>query len=394
MDSLFASYASSDDEGEEQQHSEFFPSKAVSISVETFSLPKASRVLGDLPQPKSSSSPFPSLPPPKSSYSPFSSLPEPESSSSDFASLPPPKSSSVISSFPFPKPNNPQPPSDSSSSYPKRVVQFKPPVMLKPANSDDDDDDHEEKEKRRKPVKESTSSTATSSVHSFFSALPAPKNTLGSGSAPSLGAGRRSIVETDVPTSTYVGTPLENKETVEHKENFDGNWGDGSSLISASEPLTSGSDPSNWIPSNETYGSYGNYEYNANYGGYEGSYGNYNGAETVALTALTQDNSGFIQIPRMLGKRGRSDIPTEIVEVKQDELMKNRPREDQARSTGIAFGPSYQSVSTKGKPSKLHKRKHQIGSLYFDMKQNELELAERRSKGFLTKAETQAKYGW
>lgn len=50
--------------------------------------------------------------------------------------------------------------------------------------------------------------------------------------------------------------------------------------------------------------------------------------------------------------------------------------------------------SAKGKPSKLHKRKHQIGSLYFDMKQKEMELSERRAKGMLTKAETQAKYGW
>uniref|UniRef100_A0A7N2KWR9 Uncharacterized protein n=1 Tax=Quercus lobata TaxID=97700 RepID=A0A7N2KWR9_QUELO len=51
-------------------------------------------------------------------------------------------------------------------------------------------------------------------------------------------------------------------------------------------------------------------------------------------------------------------------------------------------------VSTKGKPTKLHKRKHQIGSLFYDMKQKEMELTERRAKGFLTKAETQAKYGW
>lgn len=50
--------------------------------------------------------------------------------------------------------------------------------------------------------------------------------------------------------------------------------------------------------------------------------------------------------------------------------------------------------SAKGKPSKLQKRKHQIGSLYFDMKQKEMELSERRARGFLTKAETQAKYGW
>lgn len=50
--------------------------------------------------------------------------------------------------------------------------------------------------------------------------------------------------------------------------------------------------------------------------------------------------------------------------------------------------------SAKEKPTKLHKRKHQIGSLLYDMRQKEMELAERRAKGFLTKAETHAKYGW
>ncbi|KAL7602828.1 hypothetical protein Lser_V15G19933 [Lactuca serriola] len=98
---------------------------------------------------------------------------------------------------------------------------------------------------------------------------------------------------------------------------------------------------------------------------------------------------------RVPGKRGMNEIPHKIIEVSQDELMKNRPREDQVKSTGIAFGASYQSASSgKGKPTKLHKRKHQIGSLYFDMRSKEMELAERRSKGFLTKAETQAKYRW
>lgn len=43
-----------------------------------------------------------------------------------------------------------------------------------------------------------------------------------------------------------------------------------------------------------------------------------------------------------IGKRGRNEIPLDVIEVKQDELMKNRPREDQAKATGIAFGPSYQ----------------------------------------------------
>lgn len=53
-----------------------------------------------------------------------------------------------------------------------------------------------------------------------------------------------------------------------------------------------------------------------------------------------------------------------------------------------------QPVSSKGKPSKLLKRKHQISTLYFDMKQKEMELQERRAKGMLTKAQTQGKYGW
>ena len=32
----------------------------------------------------------------------------------------------------------------------------------------------------------------------------------------------------------------------------------------------------------------------------------------------------------------------EILEVNQAELMKNRPREDKSKLTGLAFGPSYQ----------------------------------------------------
>lgn len=50
--------------------------------------------------------------------------------------------------------------------------------------------------------------------------------------------------------------------------------------------------------------------------------------------------------------------------------------------------------SSKDKPSKIHRRKHQIGTLLHDMKSKEMELLERRAKGNLTKAETHAKYGW
>ncbi|GER57339.1 uridylate kinase [Striga asiatica] len=47
------------------------------------------------------------------------------------------------------------------------------------------------------------------------------------------------------------------------------------------------------------------------------------------------------------GKRGRKDVPPQIFEVKQDELIKNRPREDQVKMMGVAFGPAYQPASTK-----------------------------------------------
>ncbi|KAJ7955843.1 Proline-rich protein PRCC [Quillaja saponaria] len=105
------------------------------------------------------------------------------------------------------------------------------------------------------------------------------------------------------------------------------------------------------------------------------------GPEVLAMN----ENAGNVFV-----KRARNEVPAEIIEVRQDDLIKNRPREDQVKLTGIAFGPSYQPTSTKGKPSKLHKRKHQIGTLYYDLKQKEMELAERLAKGFLTKAETQA----
>lgn len=365
MDSLLASYASSDDE-EEQQHRQDSLSEFVPKSAQT------SHTLLSLPQPKSASSPF-------------SSLPEP-TASSIFSSLPPPNSSPVFSSLP--------PPISVSNAdpKPKRIVQFRPPIMLKPPI--DEDDDEEEEEKKIKSSQEVASPSGSSSLSSFFSSLPAPKNTLGSGSAPVLGAGRRSVVQTNAPTSNYDGNALENSRVAinEGQENYAGNWGDESSF-STSEPPTTETDPSIWTPNDANYGNYQYYEDSGSNVNYEVNHGNYDGTSAM----LAPENAAFVDIvAKMPGKRGRREIPAEIVEVKQDELMKNRPREHQIKSTGIAFGPSYQSVasSTKGKPSKLHKRKHQIGTLYFDMKKNEHELADRRSKGFLTKAETQAKYGW
>ena len=165
-------------------------------------------------------------------------------------------------------------------------------------------------------------------------------------------------------------------------------------------------DQQNHVQHDSTGTSYGgNYESYANYGG-EWGYGSAPVEGTITAEMIGS------------GRRGRKEIPpSQIVEVRQEDLVKNRPREDQVKLTGIAFGPAYQvssisyslsptmmmklmvivqpaASSEKGKPSKLHKRKHQIGALYHDMRQKETELAERRARGLLTKKETQAKYGW
>jgi proline-rich protein PRCC len=52
------------------------------------------------------------------------------------------------------------------------------------------------------------------------------------------------------------------------------------------------------------------------------------------------------------------------------------------------------SVETSYQPSRMQKRKHQINSLAADCAAKRSELEQRRSQGFQTKAQTQAKYGW
>lgn len=138
---------------------------------------------------------------------------------------------------------------------------------------------------------------------------------------------------------------------------YEGNWVDGSSAVSM--------ETSENVSSNENYGSYANYgsyegklvdrssavalETSVNvagnenygsyvgYGGYEGNWGDGSMATNTSEASSVREGVGVV-----MGKRGRNEIPTDIIEVKQDELMSNRPREDQTRLTGIAFGPSYQ----------------------------------------------------
>ncbi|KAL4558500.1 hypothetical protein LXL04_036701 [Taraxacum kok-saghyz] len=431
MDSLLATYASSDEEDDQQQPQQQ-PRKQNQASQSNLPSQPASKFGGkffsSLPPPKSQ---LPNPPPHTSSSKPKNSLPQSGYDSSSAASL--------FSSLPQPKTERSDP--FSLGTKPKKVVQFRPPVISKVI---DDDDEEEDEDKEERTTKDDFIPQAPS-VKSFLSSIPAPKNSGSLGALPSsAGMGRRSILESDVPalSSSKVIKDTVNKASDSQVKNDNNNFvaTDNSSNVNFSgEPHVNYDNTYNGyanVGPNEnadlstTTADYPSYDYtnyegyenaqtdhssygpapptindHANYNSYEGysDYGNHGQYESKWIDRSSADmqpeisEAATIQnITRVPGKRGRNEIPLEIIEVNQDELMKNRPREDQVKSTGIAFGPSYQPASSsgKGKVSKLHKRKHQIGSLYVDMRSKEMELAERRSKGFLTKAETQAKYGW
>ncbi|KAK9066023.1 hypothetical protein SSX86_015425 [Deinandra increscens subsp. villosa] len=384
MDSLLASYASSDEEDEHHQS----------------------------PPPKPQSNFPPPKPPSKFGGNFFSSLPPPKSD--------PPPSKSLFSKLPQPKSERSDP--FSLNPKPKKIVQFRPPVPSKVIDDDSDEDDG-----GKKITKKDDSLPQAPSAKSFLSSIPAPRNSGSLGALPSnAGGGRRSILEAEVPglsNSNGLDKDKDKDKSSGNQKNYDNDNGFDASLSGEGYMNYDNSydnsygDYANVAASSADYGSYGEYQNvgpvgpaapasgdHGSYGSYEGysDYGNYGQYESKWIDRSSGDLGPEVpvevavqSVARVPGKRGRNEIPQEVIEVSQDELMKNRPREDQAKLTGIAFGPSYQPTSsTKGKPTKLHKRKHQIGSLYFDMRSKEMELAERRSKGFLTKAETQAKYGW
>nr|XP_043636241.1 uncharacterized protein LOC122607350 [Erigeron canadensis] len=402
MDSLVATYASSSDEEDEQQDIQ----------------PKQQN-----PSTKSGPNPFTSLPPPKSQKptSLFSKLPQPKSEISDPFSVNPKK--------------------------PKKVVTFHPPIIKKPVLDDDEDDDDDDKQVK----KDSFLPQEAPSVMAFISSMAAPRNSGSLGSLQtSAGTGRRSILEAGVSNSnagnlgkdsldnnnsansSNVNLYANTVETNVEYASYDYGVGTGHSGYGPAAPGSddnvsysgyenvvtghSGYGPAAPVsddnagysgyenvgtghsgygpaaPANDGNVGYSGYEAYSDYGQYESKWVDRSGGYVEPEVSVAQAIQNVARVP---GKRGRNEIPQEVIEVSQDDLMKNRPREDQTKATGIAFGPAYQSTSsTKGKISKMHKRKHQIGTLYFDMKSKEMELAERRSRGFLTKAETHAKYGW
>ncbi|KAM7273705.1 hypothetical protein ACFE04_028369 [Oxalis oulophora] len=374
MDSLLATYASSDEEEDQSQSQSSSSSSAINHKQNA---PFRPSLLSSLPQPKSSSLPLS----PKQTL--INKTPNPTNL---------PKHTSLFSSIPQPTYSEPQ---SQPVSKPTRVLRFIPPTLITPVTNltDFDDDDDDEYEQIQKKKRDNEYSAQPPSVTSFLSSiLPAPRNSSTFGSSASA---RRSVIETETPNSAAAVTANVVDDYQVDVNNNNNNNNNNDDVAAAAAGYVD-------------YATYQTYDHNVSGCG-DGDVSNYHhdnyNAETTGQVYPNNwiDRSASDIAPQVsdipmrdLGKRRRNEIPAniEIVEVRQDELMKNRPRADQAKTTGIAFGPSYQPVSTKGKPSKLHKRKHQISSLYFEMKSKETELAERRAKGFQTKAQTQGKYGW
>lgn len=350
MESLFASYASSDEEEEQNQEPTTVPpSNSIPNSCSS-----VASLFSSLPQPKQASNPaFSSIPNPQNPRPPKQTL----GSEEDKSELPNPRLK-LFSSLPLPKQ------SQNSSQQSKRVVQIRPQInLLRPKGADvdeDEDDDEGEKEKRRNRDMESVAQN--SSVRSFLSSLPPARVSTALGALPSSGAGRRMIIDTDSNAASSSGGLEGNSQSGfaqsgEHYSNvnhFD-------SVIAPSDAPSSGDIMgNNDVPvgvDKNNGGYYGSYvdPNGGSYVGYDNSCANYyqTGVDQSVsgggnpnyggYGGYSNHGNGMVESEiKVTGKRGRNEIPAEIVEVKQDELMKNRPREDQMKMTGIAFGPSYQ----------------------------------------------------
>ncbi|GIL54463.1 hypothetical protein Vafri_9994 [Volvox africanus] len=99
-------------------------------------------------------------------------------------------------------------------------------------------------------------------------------------------------------------------------------------------------------------------------------------------------------------KRGGGDAgPVKLVEINANDLTRMDPAaREAANSARDALGPEYalslRRSATPFEGSKMARRKHQIGTLLFNARMQELDQMEKRTQGQKSKAETAAKYGW
>lgn len=275
----------------------------------------------------------------------FSSLPKNSSSSSLFSTIPPPKSENLGHE----KSMN----LSSSDQNPNRGVQFKlPPNPSVPNSGQFDDEEEDENVKGRSNVKDYSSSSVPKASSSLsLSWLPAPKNTFGLVPSSGSASSRRSIVDTDFSADNSGGFASVHESSSLGSGDYQAYNGGCSAAPTegANDETTYMSIPSNgavgWDQTEAEGTTYSGCDGNVaasywdpSYGG-AAEYGSYQGNGSECTAPVTSD---VPDMGRIGGKRGRNEIPMEIMEVKQDELMKNRPRQDQTKLTGIAFGPSYQ----------------------------------------------------
>lgn len=326
-----------------------------------------------------------------------------EKPSSLFTKLPPPSSTR------FSLANLPPP-----STLKKKTVEFKPPINLSALESTDEDDIN--RRTKRSKVSEASKTGPEGKVGGLAALLPPPKNSLGAGLAFGGGGGgsggRRTAMET-----ASVSTPTKELNYTRPNTSHAGPQLMGSSSETqvtvnpntqyhySAQPGQGHSAPENVYSQTELRtpeGHFAQEQYTAAAAYFTGPQQSHSSWQYADSSGVVSEPSSVNSVPDPLAevlqrerRKGKNEPPPQVIEVKQADLTAGRHREDQLRTTGIAFGPNYQPVSSgKDKPSKIHRRKHQIGALYFDMKSKEMEMLDRRSKGNLTKAETQAKYGW
>eukprot|EP00249_Psilotum_nudum_P020665 c27798_g1_i1 orf=332-1816(-) len=355
-----------------------------------------------------------------------------------FSSLPAPKGESGGGRSSLMGSVLPRPVGQGGVAGSKRVVEFKPPVnkVLLEASED------EVPSRKKRHAAESISMKHTDGL-GLVGILPPPKNTLGAGSALGGGVsgqgGRRVALDivSDVSDSQIlerqsseddplIGKPAVSSSHISRMENtwetqnadFTGHrmsvapgqasgmrshgWMEGQDSGMGSdrfcnEPVHSGSmDDALGMHHYQTQTSNAGTDFSVEQIRNHGTTYEFGHHQPSPLPNASFDaGDPLASIMKYEKKKGREKFVPAFIEVKQDDLTNEVVLEDKLKTTGIAFGPTYQSLSSsKNKPSKMHRRKHQIGSLYYDMKQKEMELLERRARGQLTKAETQAKYGW
>jgi len=123
------------------------------------------------------------------------------------------------------------------------------------------------------------------------------------------------------------------------------------------------------------------------------------GGQDLLAYALSEDRDR--ERKRGMHRKSSHCNPPKVMEVSQSSLRATASASASASASANpvrdALGDDYENQLRKqagNLPSTMSRRKHQIGSLYYDSKMREIELLENRAKSMKTKSETHAKYGW